>query len=74
MRNSIDVLLHSIREKSGTFGRDISIAVLRKWQGFRKVQCNQCDHVWADPQLNDPCLRCPMCKGFKLDRADYEIN
>jgi hypothetical protein len=66
--------LQSMMKKSGTFERDISIAMLRKWQDFRKVNCNQCGHVWADPRLNDFSLCCPKCNVRKYDWADYEVD
>ena len=66
--------LQNIMEKSGTFGRDFGIAMLKKWQGFRKVQCQHCWHIWADPRPNIPDVHCPGCKGLKHHWDNYQVE
>jgi hypothetical protein len=66
--------LQNLMEKSGAFGRDFNIAVLKKWQGFRKVQCQHCRHIWADPRSPIPDCHCPGCQGLKHNWNDYQVE
>jgi len=66
--------LQNIMEKTGAFGRDFGIALLKKWQGFRKVQCQQCRHIWADPRPNIPDVHCPGCQGLKHHWEKFQVE
>jgi len=66
--------LQDTTQKSGEFWRDFSIALLKKWQGFRKVQCQQCQHVWADPRPDIPDVYCPGCRALKRGWDRYQVD
>jgi hypothetical protein len=66
--------LRSTMEKSGEFGRDFSFGVFKKWEGFRKVQCQGCLHIWADPRPRIPDTHCPDCQDFRHNWNDYEVE
>lgn len=63
-----------VMEATGSMGADFGIALLNKWKGFRKVQCQQCWHIWADPRSSIPNVRCPGCEQPKSSWGKYEVN
>lgn len=66
--------LFDMMEQCGAFGRDFGLAMFKKWQGFRKVQCQQCRHIWADPRVSIPDVNCPGCRERKHSWNKYQVE
>jgi hypothetical protein len=72
--------LTSVMDRVAELGKDLSIRMLSevsaqdRWSGFRKVQCQQCQHIWADPRAIIPDMDCPGCHEFKGNWDRYEVE
>lgn len=68
--------LETVMEEVGAFGKDLGVAMMEvvdlPWQ---KVQCQECEHIWADSRETIPQgTHCPGCKLALYSWNDYTVD